>query len=82
MLVFALMVGLVTESISEKVDSLRKGKSDVIERNHTLVLGWNDKLVRRRSRSLSSLSPCNPPAPCDPTAWQPDGAPCVAVSSS
>lgn len=46
MLVFALMVGLVTESISEKVDSLRKGKSDVIERNHTLVLGWNDKLVR------------------------------------
>ena len=46
MLVFALMVGLVSESIGEKVDSLRKGKSDVIERNHTLILGWNDKLVR------------------------------------
>ncbi|CAI5469474.1 unnamed protein product [Closterium sp. Yama58-4] len=45
MLVFALMVGLVSEGISEKVDSLRKGKSDVIERNHTLILGWSDKLA-------------------------------------
>ena len=47
MLIFALMVGLVTESISEKVDSLKKGRSDVIERNHTLILGWSDKLVRQ-----------------------------------
>ncbi|CAI5505042.1 unnamed protein product, partial [Closterium sp. Naga37s-1] len=45
MLVFALMVGLVSEGISEKVDSLRKGKSDVIEHNHTLILGWSDKLA-------------------------------------
>jgi len=44
MLVFALMLGLVSDSISEKVDSLKKGKSDVIENNHTLILGWNDKV--------------------------------------
>ena len=44
MLVFALMVGLVSDAISEKVDSLKKGKSEVIESNHTLVLGWSDKL--------------------------------------
>ncbi|CAM6111188.1 unnamed protein product [Calypogeia fissa] len=44
MLIFALMLGLVSDAISEKVDSLRKGKSEVIERNHTLVLGWSDKL--------------------------------------
>lgn len=45
MLIFALMVGLVSDAISEKVDSLRKGKSEVIESNHTLILGWSDKLV-------------------------------------
>lgn len=45
MLVFAMMLGLVTDSISEKFDSLRKGRSEVIEQSHTLILGWSDKLV-------------------------------------
>ncbi|XP_002965781.2 ion channel DMI1 [Selaginella moellendorffii] len=44
LLIFALMLGLISDAISEKVDSLRKGKSDVIESNHTLILGWSDKL--------------------------------------
>ena len=44
MLIFALMLGLVSDAISKKVDSLKKGKSEVIEANHTLVLGWSDKL--------------------------------------
>ncbi|KAM3318261.1 hypothetical protein ACQJBY_035785 [Aegilops geniculata] len=44
MLVFAMMLGLVTDSISEKFDSLRKGRSEVIEQSHTLILGWSDKL--------------------------------------
>ncbi|XP_034219770.1 ion channel DMI1 isoform X3 [Prunus dulcis] len=44
MLIFAMMLGLVSDAISEKVDSLRKGKSEVIEMNHILILGWSDKL--------------------------------------
>ncbi|XP_047071615.1 probable ion channel CASTOR isoform X1 [Lolium rigidum] len=44
MLIFAMMLGLVTDSISEKFDSLRKGRSEVIEQSHTLILGWSDKL--------------------------------------
>lgn len=44
MLIFATMLGLVSDAISEKVDSLRKGKSEVIESNHILILGWSDKL--------------------------------------
>ncbi|KAJ4723765.1 Ion channel CASTOR [Melia azedarach] len=44
MLIFAMMLGLVSDSISEKFDSLRKGKSEVVEKNHTLILGWSDKL--------------------------------------
>ncbi|MCL7033672.1 hypothetical protein MKW94_020298, partial [Papaver nudicaule] len=44
MLIFAMMLGLVSDAISEKVDSLRKGKSEVIESSHILILGWSDKL--------------------------------------
>lgn len=45
MLIFAMMLGLVSDAISEKLDSLRKGRSEVVEQNHTLILGWSDKLV-------------------------------------
>lgn len=45
MLIFAMMLGLVSDAISEKFDSLRKGRSEVIEKHHTLILGWSDKLV-------------------------------------
>ncbi|PNT08102.1 hypothetical protein POPTR_013G128100v4 [Populus trichocarpa] len=44
MLIFAMMLGLVSDAISEKFDSLRKGRSKVVEQNHTLILGWSDKL--------------------------------------
>lgn len=47
MLIFAMMLGLVSDAISEKFDSLRKGRSEVIEDSHTLILGWSDKLVNR-----------------------------------
>ncbi|XP_047977575.1 ion channel CASTOR-like isoform X5 [Salvia hispanica] len=38
----------VSDAISEKFDSLRKGRSEVVERDHTLILGWSDKLVSSR----------------------------------
>uniref|UniRef100_A0A2N9HN72 RCK N-terminal domain-containing protein n=1 Tax=Fagus sylvatica TaxID=28930 RepID=A0A2N9HN72_FAGSY len=44
MLIFAMMLGIVSDAISEKLDSLRKGRSEVVEQNHTLILGWSDKL--------------------------------------
>jgi len=44
MLVTALMLGIVSEAIGEKVDDLKKGRSDVLESGHTLILGWNEKL--------------------------------------
>ncbi|KAL1198533.1 putative ion channel POLLUX [Cardamine amara subsp. amara] len=44
MLVFATMLGLISDAISKMVDSLRKGKSEVLESNHILILGWSDKL--------------------------------------
>eukprot|EP00560_Eucampia_antarctica_P005335 CAMPEP_0197835218 /NCGR_PEP_ID=MMETSP1437-20131217/25131_1 /TAXON_ID=49252 ORGANISM="Eucampia antarctica, Strain CCMP1452" /NCGR_SAMPLE_ID=MMETSP1437 /ASSEMBLY_ACC=CAM_ASM_001096 /LENGTH=714 /DNA_ID=CAMNT_0043440473 /DNA_START=102 /DNA_END=2246 /DNA_ORIENTATION=+ len=45
MLVFALMIGIVSEEIGEKVDELKQGKARVIESNHTLILGWSDKAL-------------------------------------
>lgn len=44
MLIFGMMLGVVSDAISEKFDSLRKGRSEVVEQNHTLILGWSDKL--------------------------------------
>ncbi|KAK4359670.1 hypothetical protein RND71_021899 [Anisodus tanguticus] len=38
MLLFAMMLGLVFYAISEKFDSLRKGRSEVVEQNHTFLL--------------------------------------------
>jgi hypothetical protein len=43
MFVFAIMIGIITDVIGEKVDDLKKGKARVIENGHTLMLGWSDK---------------------------------------
>jgi hypothetical protein len=45
MLFFALLVGLIGETIESKLDSLKHGKNKVIENGHTLVLGWSDKFL-------------------------------------
>ncbi|EIE23062.1 hypothetical protein COCSUDRAFT_584, partial [Coccomyxa subellipsoidea C-169] len=43
MLVTALMLGIVSDAIGDKIEDLKKGKSDVLEAAHTLILGWSDK---------------------------------------
>jgi hypothetical protein len=43
LLVFALLIGIVGESIGEKIEDLKTGKSRVFESGHTLMLNWNDK---------------------------------------
>ena len=45
MLFFALLVGLIGESIEEKLEDLKQGRNRVIESGHTLVLGWSDKFI-------------------------------------
>ncbi|EGD80746.1 hypothetical protein PTSG_01334 [Salpingoeca rosetta] len=45
MLVFALLVGIISDEISERVDDLKKGRSSVIETGHSLILGWSDKTL-------------------------------------
>lgn len=42
----ALLLGIVSNAVGDYVDDLKKGKSDVLEKNHTLVLGWSDKTLQ------------------------------------
>ena len=45
MLVFALVIGIIGDALSGYVDSMKKGRSAVFEREHTLICGWGDKLL-------------------------------------
>lgn len=42
--VVALLIGLVSSTIGDKIDDLRKGKSPVIDEQHTLLLGYSEKV--------------------------------------
>lgn len=39
MLVTALLLGLVSETIGDKLDELKRGKAGVMESGHTLIIG-------------------------------------------
>lgn len=42
--ILAILIGILTSGIEEKLDELRKGRSKVLEQNHTLILGWSSKI--------------------------------------
>ena len=42
--IFSALIGVLSNGINEKLEDLRKGKSFVIEKNHTLILGWSSKI--------------------------------------
>lgn len=38
------LIGVINSGIEAKLDELRKGRSFVVERDHTLILGWSPKI--------------------------------------
>jgi voltage-gated potassium channel Kch len=42
--IFSALIGVLSNGINSKLEDLRKGKSFVIEENHTLILGWSSKI--------------------------------------
>lgn len=46
LVIFAVLVGLITESFQEMIFSMQAGKTKVVEKKHTLILGWNESTVR------------------------------------
>ncbi len=44
LVIVAGLIGIVSGGFDAKVEELRKGRSRVLESDHTLVLGWSDKV--------------------------------------
>lgn len=42
--ILSMLIGLLTTGIENKLDLLRKGRSIVVEKNHTIILGWSDRV--------------------------------------
>ena len=58
----SMLIGLVSNAITTRLEELRKGRSPVVERDHVVVLGWSPHLVPlvRELLMAGSLHP----APC------------------
>lgn len=42
--VISTLIGVMTNSVEDKVESLRKGRSRVLEAGHTVILGWSEQV--------------------------------------
>ncbi len=42
--IFSALIGILTAGLESKLDQLRKGKSRVVEKNHTVILGWSEQV--------------------------------------
>jgi len=42
--IFSTLIGVLTTGLEDKLDQLRKGRSFVAEKNHTVVLGWSTQI--------------------------------------
>jgi ion channel POLLUX/CASTOR len=44
-IIVASLIGIISSAFDTKVDELRKGRSRVLEADHTLILGWNAQIA-------------------------------------
>jgi hypothetical protein len=42
--IISLLIGVLTTGIEGKIESLRKGRSLVLEKGHTVILGWSEQI--------------------------------------
>lgn len=42
--ILSILIGILTTGIESKLDSLRKGRSRVIENDQTIILGWSEQI--------------------------------------
>ncbi len=40
----SILIGIITTGFEEKLNSLKKGNSQVVEKNHTIILGFDDNI--------------------------------------
>ena len=42
--VFSILIGILSNGLESRIEQLRKGRSLVLENEHTLILGWNPQI--------------------------------------
>lgn len=60
--VISTLIGILSSAIEAKLDELRKGRSQVIEQNHTVILGWSDQVFTIISEIMAANE--NLPSAC------------------
>ena len=56
LVVFSVLISLINNTMLGRIQALRRGETPVLERDHVLVLGWNNK-VFSVLRQLARLEP-------------------------
>lgn len=56
LVVFSVLISLINNTMLGRIEALRRGETPVLERDHVLVLGWNNK-VFTVLRQLARLEP-------------------------
>ncbi len=42
--IISTLIGVLTSGLENKIEELRKGRTRVIEKNHTVILGWSEQI--------------------------------------
>ena len=42
--IVSLLISVLSNGLQTKLEDLRKGRSFVVEENHTLILGWSSRI--------------------------------------
>ena len=56
LVVFSVLISLINNTMRSRIEALHKGDTQVLERNHVLVLGWSNK-VYSVLQQLAQLQP-------------------------
>ncbi len=54
--VISTLIGVLTSSLEQKIEELQKGRSKVIEKNHTVILGWTEQIFSIISELIEANS--------------------------
>lgn len=57
----SILIGTISSGIDAKLGELKKGKSKVLESNHTLILGWSEKIYSILTEIIEANSNQNKP---------------------
>lgn len=60
--VVSILIGLLTSGIEAKLDELRKGRSFVVEQDHSVILGWSEQIFTVISELV--VANANRKSPC------------------